>query len=132
MRADQPELRQHGVVHRPECNRFIALVREGAARGLEIAHDGFRSVEYLTGAEQLVARMGERLERSVEVAPVLRFHVRADDGDALFGQAHVDGLPSSISPISEIFCQILRASPVVKFSISVTASITTGSRTRSA
>ena len=80
MGAEQVELDDHGVVGVVEDGVLVALIGKRGACGAEVLGDLLGAVVYFAGGDDLVARVVERPHRDVELVPVLRLHVLADDG----------------------------------------------------
>ena len=86
VRAEQGELDDHAVVDVMQRDELVALVGECRARLGEVAPHLLLPVKHLPGGDDLVARMGKRSDRRVEVVAVLRLHVLAHDGLATRAQ----------------------------------------------
>ena len=89
MRAEQVELGDDAVVRAPQHAVLVALIGEVGAGRREVAAYLLLAVEHVARRHQLVARMGERGDRAVEVVDVLRLHVLAHHGEASFGESGI-------------------------------------------
>src|SRR5215218_2383087 len=100
MGPTKPELGDHGVVGVMQGDQLVALVGEGRAALSVIRPYLGLSVVHVVRADQLVARVVERLYRHVEFEPVLRLHVLAHYALALLAESVSDRhrLPQNPAP----------------------------------
>ena len=76
--AEQVELDDDGVVAVVQGDELVALIGERRARPPEVLAHLVLAVEHLTGADELVAGVGEGRHGGLHVAAVLGRHVLAD------------------------------------------------------
>ena len=78
MGAEQPELRDHGIVGVVDRDQLVSLIGKRRAALAKVLLHLRQAVEDAVGRDQLVARMGERRDGRRVVVHVLRLHVAAD------------------------------------------------------
>jgi hypothetical protein len=79
MGAEEVRLDDHRIVGVVEGDQLVALVREGGAGLLEVPRDLLRPVVDIACADQLVARMVERLDGRLVLVAVLELHMPDDE-----------------------------------------------------
>src|SRR5262249_17481729 len=91
MGAVEVGLHDHRVVRVVERDQLIPLVGKGGARLVEVAGDLLGAVIDVAGADELVARVVEGLDRRVVLVTILRLHVLDHELLALAAKLLADG-----------------------------------------